>query len=131
MQSENIGIVGLAQARGGFHEGVEYWLQVEGRSADDLEHVARRGLVLERLLEIAGALPQFAQEPRILNGDDCLRREIFNKGYLFLGEWTHLPARGDDLAQQEILPAQRDKEDGPDAALSDPACASYRILDLR
>src|SRR6516225_6753876 len=40
---------------------VEHWLQVEGRAADNLQHVAGRSLVFERLFQITGALAQFAE----------------------------------------------------------------------
>src|SRR4051812_4997821 len=45
--------VGGAQLCGGFDERVEHGLQVEGRAADDLQHIAGRGLVFERFLQIA------------------------------------------------------------------------------
>ena len=47
---------GTAEARRGFHQGVEDRLQVDGGPADGLEHVAGRGLVGQRLGELAGAL---------------------------------------------------------------------------
>jgi Ribbon-helix-helix protein, copG family len=59
-------LAGIAQPRGRLHQGVEHRLEVEGRAADDLEHVARRGLVFERFLELAGALTQFAEEASIV-----------------------------------------------------------------
>src|SRR6516162_6653146 len=48
--------VGLAQPRGRFDERVEDHLQIEGRAADDLEHVGSRGLLLQRFAQIVGAL---------------------------------------------------------------------------
>src|SRR5579863_4651594 len=52
-------IIGAAQAGSSLTEGVEHRLQVEGRAADNLQYIAGRGLVFERLLEIAGARAQF------------------------------------------------------------------------
>ena len=46
----------LAQPRRRLDERIEHHLQVEGRAADDLEHVGGGGLLLERLGELARAL---------------------------------------------------------------------------
>jgi hypothetical protein len=51
-------IVKSPQPRGGLHQGVEHRLQIEGRAADDRQHVAGRGMVFERFLELPGALTQ-------------------------------------------------------------------------
>jgi hypothetical protein len=47
--------IGIAEPRGGFDERVEHRLQVEGRAANDLQHIAGRGLVFERLFEVVRA----------------------------------------------------------------------------
>jgi hypothetical protein len=47
-----------------------------GRAADDVEHLAGRGLVFERFFEVARARLQFAEQPRILHRNDRLRREV-------------------------------------------------------
>jgi hypothetical protein len=65
---------------------LEHWGEIAGRGVDDLEHVARRSLVFERLLQITRALPQFAQEPRILHRDHRLRGEAFQHCNLFIRE---------------------------------------------
>jgi len=46
-------------------ESVEHGLQIEGRAANDLEHVGSRGLLLERLA-------QLVEQPRVLDGDNGL-----------------------------------------------------------
>src|SRR5262249_809037 len=51
--------IGLAQRHRRLHERVEHGLQVEGRSADDLEHVGGRGLLLQGFAKISRALAQF------------------------------------------------------------------------
>jgi hypothetical protein len=61
-----------AQACGGFNQRVEHRLQVEGRAADDLEHIAGRGLVFERFLKIMGAVAQLVEQPRVLDRDHRL-----------------------------------------------------------
>ena len=52
--------------------GLQHGVQVECGPADDLQHIAGRGLVFERLLEIAGALAQLVEQPRILDRDHRL-----------------------------------------------------------
>src|SRR5262245_4957669 len=48
--------VGLAQPRRRLDERIEDCLQIEGRVADDLEHVSGGGLLLQRFRKLAGAL---------------------------------------------------------------------------
>src|SRR6516225_225374 len=48
--------VRFAQSHSDLDQRVEHQLQIECRAVDDLQHVARRDLVVERLLEISGAL---------------------------------------------------------------------------
>src|SRR5262245_11276850 len=57
--------VRLAKARRRFHECVEHRLQIEGRAADDLEHVGGGGLLLQRLA-------QLVEQAGVFDGDDGL-----------------------------------------------------------
>ncbi len=75
-----------AQPRRGLDYGVEHRLQIEGRTADQLQQVARRGLVFERLFEVARAGLQFAEQPRILHRDDRLVGKGAHQFDLPLGE---------------------------------------------
>ena len=52
---------------------------VEGRSADNLEHVGGGGLLLQRFA-------QFAEQPHILDGDDGLGGKVFDQLDLLFGE---------------------------------------------
>src|SRR5262244_2722344 len=45
-----------AEAGGGLGQRIQDRLQIEGRAADDLQHVAGRGLVSERLVALGGTL---------------------------------------------------------------------------
>ena len=47
---------GIAQARSRLDQGVEYRLQIEGRAADNLEHVSGGGLLLQRFAQILRTL---------------------------------------------------------------------------
>ena len=62
-------ISGLAQPRGRLHQRVEHRLQIEGRAADDLEHVGGGGLLLQQLA-------QLVEQAGVLDGDDGLVGEI-------------------------------------------------------
>ena len=46
------GLIGIAKPRGGLDHRIEHRLQIEGRAADDLQHVAGRGLVFQQFLKI-------------------------------------------------------------------------------
>jgi len=90
--------VGPAKPGGGFGHCVQHRLHIGGRAADDVEHVAGRGLVFERFFEVARAGPQFTEQPRVLHRDDRLRRERFQKSNFTVGERPHLPPVGGDVA---------------------------------
>ena len=62
---------------------IEHARQIALRTADDLEHVGGGDLLLQ-------GFAQFAEQPRILDGDDGLRGEIADKLDLLVGEWLHL-----------------------------------------
>ena len=52
-----------------FDQRIEHGLQIEGRAADDLEHVGGGGLLLQRFA-------QLVEQPRVLDGDDGLGGEV-------------------------------------------------------
>jgi hypothetical protein len=74
--SRERGHLRIAELRCAFAERIEHRLQVEGRTADDLQYIACCGLVFERFLKVTTTLAQFAQEPGVLHCDDRLGREI-------------------------------------------------------
>src|SRR5215470_3223611 len=92
----NSRIVGFAQQSSGFGQRVEHGLQIEGRSADYLEHVGCGGLLLQGLGKIAGALSQLVQEARVLDGDDCLIGEARDQLDLLVSERSNLLAENND-----------------------------------
>src|SRR5262249_38019515 len=67
--------IGLAQFCGRLHQRVEDCLEIEGRTADDLEHVGGGGLLLQRFGEIVGALAQLIEQPDVIDRDDGLARK--------------------------------------------------------
>ena len=64
---------------GFFEYRVEDRCEIAGGRVDDLQHLGRRGLLFQRL-------PRLGDEPRILQRDHRLRREIFEKRNLLLRE---------------------------------------------
>jgi hypothetical protein len=46
-------MISVAQANSRFYERVEHGLQIEGRAADDLEHIGGGSLLLPRFLQFA------------------------------------------------------------------------------
>src|SRR6516165_2235541 len=64
--------IGAAKPDSRLDHCVEGRLHIGGRAADHVEHLAGRGLVFERLFEVARAGLQLAEQPRILDRDDRL-----------------------------------------------------------
>ena len=57
--------------------GVEHRLQSPGELAMTFSTSRGRGLLLQRLGQIVGALAQFVEQPRVLDGDHGLGGEGF------------------------------------------------------
>src|ERR1700731_1557236 len=72
---------GLADASRVLEHGLEHRLQLAGRRTDDAQYVRRGRLLLQRL-------PQFVEQPRVLDGDDRLIGEVLNELDLLVGERT-------------------------------------------
>src|SRR5262245_37752670 len=89
-------VVCLAKPGCRFCECVQHGLQVEGRAADDLEHVGGRGLLLE-------GLSQLVEQARVLDGDNGLGGEILQQLDLLVGERTHLLAIDNNYANRLAL----------------------------
>src|SRR5580704_12273523 len=60
---------------------IEHLLQIECRAADNLENVGCGRLLLQRLSE-------FVEQPRVLDGDDGLGREVLDEFDLLVSEGT-------------------------------------------
>ncbi|MFZ1152920.1 MAG: hypothetical protein WAR76_24835 [Xanthobacteraceae bacterium] len=103
---KNNRIISVAMPRGRLDERIEHRLKIEGRAANDLEHVGSGGLLLERL-------PQFVEQPRVLDGDDGLSGEVCNQRDLLVGERPDLDPPNRDDADDPIFSQHRHSEDGP------------------
>src|SRR5262249_37427367 len=97
-------IVCVAQLRRGCDQRIEHLFQFEGRAADDLDHVGGRGLLLKRFA-------QLVEQPRVLDGDDGLLREIADKFNLLLRKWSYLLAVNADGTNQLVLLEHRNGHD--------------------
>src|SRR6202171_1627675 len=88
--------VGLAQASCRFRKRVEYLLQIERGTADDLEHVRGRGLLLQRLGQIARPRLHFFEQPDIAERDYRLIGERLQQGDLLVAERLNVGAAQHD-----------------------------------
>src|SRR5262245_33564375 len=101
----------LANTRGVRQHGLEHWLKFTGRTANNFEHVGGGGLSLKRLT-------QFVEQPRVLDGDDCLCGEILNQFDLLVGERTHFLTVDTEDTYKLIPLKQRYKESCTSACIN-------------
>ena len=99
----------LADARGVLQHGLEHRLQLARRTADDVENLGGRGLLLQRLA-------QLVEEPGVLDGDDRLGGEVLDQLDLLVGKRTYLLAIDVDRADQLVLLEHGDDEESADSA---------------
>ena len=64
-------------------------MQIEGRAADDLEHVGGGGLLLQRLAQFSRALLHVVEQPHVLDRDHGLIGKRFSECDLLVGERLH------------------------------------------
>ena len=60
-----------------FDQRIKHGLQIEGRSANDLEHVGGGGLLLQQFA-------QLVEQPRVLDGDDGLAAKFLTSSICLL-----------------------------------------------
>jgi hypothetical protein len=82
----DISKLGVADADGILQYGCKHRLKIAGRAADNLEHLRRGSLLLQRLGEIGRSLVQFIEQPRILNCDYRLAGETCDEFDLLFSE---------------------------------------------
>src|SRR5262249_41663240 len=83
--------------------GLEHRLQFTRRRADDLQYLRGRSLLLQRLAEIGGALPQLVEQARVLDGDDGLFRKVADKFDLLVGKGADILANEVERTDQPPL----------------------------
>src|SRR5262245_33986419 len=118
------GVVGLTKAAGRFNERLQYRLEIEGRAADNFQHVGGGGLLLQRL-------SQLVEQTRVLDCNHRLRGEVLHQFNLLVGERPHLLPVDGDRAEQHILLEHRYREVGEDAADIDAGHHPWIALEIR
>ena len=101
--------IGVAEPGGCFDHCVQHRLHIGGRAADDLEHVAGRGLVFERFLEVVGAGLQFAIGLGAGDGDDRLLGKGLQQCDLAVREAADLDASHRHRADRRAVAQQRQR----------------------
>ena len=107
--------LGAANARRRLDQSVEHRPEFGPRMADDLQYVAGGSLVFEQLLQIACALAQFIEQPRILHRDHRLRREVLQQRDLLLAEGPRRSAVVGEVSKDSVVLAERNGEKCADA----------------
>ena len=79
-------------------------LQIESRTADDLEHVRGRSLLLQRL-------PQLVKQTCVFDGDDGLGGEVRQQFNLLVIERPNLLAEDSRGSDDLVFLQHRDKND--------------------
>src|SRR5262249_11963948 len=85
-------VIDSANPGGTLDDGIEYGLHIRRRAADDAKHLGRCRLMLQRFAQFCIALLDFLEQAHILDGDDRLIGESFEKYDLLVGEGLNLHA---------------------------------------
>ena len=87
-------VINPTNPRSALDDGVEDRLHVGRRAADDAEHLGCCRLMLQRLAQFRVALPEFLEQPHVLDRDHGLIGEGFEKRDLLVGKRPGLPCDG-------------------------------------
>ena len=108
--------VRFAQASRGFCQCVEHGLKIEGRAADDLEHVGGRGLLLQGLAQVACARLHLVKQPHVLDRDHSLVGEGGEQLDLLVGKRPHGAPRQRQCTNGNAFAQQRHTKHGAPAS---------------
>ena len=106
-------IIGFAQPRRRLDQRVEHRLQIEGRAADDLEHVGGGGLLLQRFGQIVGARLHLVEQPHVLDRDHRLVGEGAQQCDLPFREGVRVGSNDRDCADRLPLAEHGYRQDAP------------------
>src|SRR5262245_54923657 len=81
----------------------EYRIERARRTGDHLEHIGGRGLLLQRLA-------QLAEQPRVLDGDHALGGKVLDQLDLLVGKGTHLLPVDRHRTEQFVFLQHRDDQ---------------------
>ncbi|MGC2122413.1 MAG: hypothetical protein WA652_06120, partial [Xanthobacteraceae bacterium] len=115
---DQIAKIGLTDSGSVLQDRLEYGLQLALRGADDSQHLGGRGLLLQRLSEIVGALAQFIEQPRVLDGNYRLIGEVVDQRYLLVGKGANFQPIDAKYAFEFVVLEQRNKEKRTGARIS-------------
>ena len=99
----DIAELGVANPDRILQHGCKYRLKIAGGAANNLQHLRRGRLLLQRLGEIVGALAQFVEQARIFDSNDGLGSEILNQRNLLVGKGSNLMAVQAEHTDQFVL----------------------------
>jgi hypothetical protein len=99
---------GIAKPRRRLRYHVEYGLELVWRPADDVEHVARRRLVFQRLLNLAGPRLHLLEQTRILDCDHRLVGEGLDEFDLLVCKGQNHATAQEKTAESLIFAEERD-----------------------
>src|SRR5262249_61849966 len=102
-------VVNAANPRSAFYDGIEHWLHVRGRAADDAEHLGCCRLMLQRLSQFCIAFLDLLKQSHVLDSDHCLRSEGIEKSDLLVGEGSNLDSPHQNDTQSNSLTEQRSR----------------------
>src|SRR5262245_49397483 len=102
-------LVGIAKPGGGLHELIEHRLQVKSRLAYELQYVAGRRLVFQRLLQITRAGLQRTMRVCASDRDDCLLGEGLHQCDLTVRKAAGLLTTKRDGTDRVPVPHQWDR----------------------
>src|SRR5262245_49156303 len=109
IDTADIRVVCFTQTCGALGNSLHYRLQIRRRPGDDAEDFTGRSLLLQRFFE-------FLEQPHILNRDDGLVGEGFEKRDLLLGEGSNFCTANRNHSNRCSLPQQRRAKDSPSSS---------------
>src|SRR5262249_40905425 len=110
------GEVGVTKAASRFNECLQHRLEIEGRAADDLEHVGSSSLLPERLAQLFRARLHLVEQPHVLARDYRLVGEGSDELNLLGSEWAHRISSQRDGPNRHSFPQEWDSKKRAKAA---------------
>src|SRR5262249_57277032 len=96
-------IINPANPSGAFDDSGEHRLHICRRAADDAEHLGRCRLMFQGLAQFCVALLDLLEQADVLDGDDGLVGECFEKGYLLVCKRTNFCSANHNRPKRHAL----------------------------
>src|SRR5262245_3129584 len=100
-------VVNPANPGGALDDGIEHWLHVRGRAADDAEHFRCSRLMLQGFPQLCIPFLQFFEEADIFDGDYRLVSEDFKEANLLFRKRPNFSPANQDSPNRGSLTTQR------------------------